>query len=183
MTDRQDDKVDKDGVPISEAHKAIYDHLGECRDDIVGHIDQKINRHVENRHDSLIELGAPVSVVFDGHSPDEVFTKLVAMSDQFDELANAVLGTPKSSFLGGGRVRDGLVAKNDELFQKFGNGQAVPAKLTEKTIEDIVSRLMVRPKRKFTAAQWAFFGVAVATLGTVLVQILQILWDIRRDVG
>lgn len=128
--DRQDDRVDKYGVPISEAHKAIYDHLDECRDDIVDHIDQKINSHFESAHDGLIVLHHPIADVFGDVSPDVAMRRVVAMSKQFDELADAVLGTPKSQFLGGGRRDDGLIAKNDALYQKLGNGQKIEATMS-----------------------------------------------------
>lgn len=46
----------------------------------------------------------------------------------FEELANVVLGTPKSKFLGGGRIEDGLVHKVEIMDQKVDDlGEAVKA--------------------------------------------------------
>lgn len=121
---RQDDKVDVGGVPISEAHKAIYGHLDDARDEIITHITTKFDEHNKDDHSGLIVLQDPA--VFGG-PPDRYFQQQIKMAKEFTILADAVLGTPKAEFLGGGRQDDGLVAKNDALYQKFGNGGKIEA--------------------------------------------------------
>ncbi len=160
MTDRQDDKVDKDGVPLSKAHKELYENFDKSRREILAHIDRKIESHEldENAAARAREALARIDL---------------------DAIGDAVLGTRKAEFLGGGRNKDGIVDKVDGLVKKVGNG--TPAEMDTDQIEEIVKKV-TRTRRKLSPAQWTFFGVVVVTLGTILVQILQTVLEINRGV-
>ena len=89
--------------PRTLEHAAIYQHIGECRDEMIMHQSRCIEefeiRHIAEQHVAMM------SVAF-----------------QFPELANKALGTPKTELEGGGRNDDGWDHKIEDLYLKLGNG-------------------------------------------------------------
>lgn len=115
--------VGEDGLPISAAHKAIYRHLDECRDEMVAHIDNVMSKHVQVTHKELMLRTESIAQ----HLQDRV---------AIEEIANMALGSPRSELRGGGRNNDGWDtiirenrAKIDELHDKLGNGQRLKMQL------------------------------------------------------
>lgn len=144
MTMREDDLVNEDGIPLSPAHKAldekidkVYDHLNECKEEMIRHFDESMIGHLEQRHADLIHLDAPFEEFFPGQSAGSVLQSISMMAAQFPMLASAVLGTPKDAFFGGGREADGMVSKQAvmesqmrDLHSKLGNGKQIKAGLS-----------------------------------------------------
>jgi len=137
MSDEKNDK-------ISAEHQKIYDHLGECKDEMIEHMDNTLLDHINTSHHDLIHLQTPFEELFPGESADSVMLKLALMADQFPKLLNVMLGTEKDVIFGGGRFNDGFVHKLetittnqrgidhkvDVLYQKLGNGEKLETKMS-----------------------------------------------------
>jgi hypothetical protein len=139
MTDRrEDDQIDPiTGIPLSAAHQAIYAHLDDCKEELLEAHDQMLEefetRHVASRHHPAM------TDMFPGETPEKIVRSLVDMSNDFNVLADVVLGTRKTKFEGGGRQEDGWDHKIEDLYQKLGNGQAIKVKLPASVWAAVIS--------------------------------------------
>ncbi|TNF82063.1 MAG: hypothetical protein EP299_01705 [Acidobacteria bacterium] len=146
---REDDHIDPvTGIPLSAAHQAIYEHLDDCKEELIEHHDKMLEefekKHIDDRHHPAM------TDMFPGQTPEKIVRSLVDMSNDFNTLADTVLGTRRTPFEGGGRNDDGWDHKIEDLYAKLGNGQPV--------------------KIKLPPALWA---AIISTVGLVIVEIIQ----------
>lgn len=92
---REDDMVNENGEPISPAHKAIYDHLDQCKNELMAHHDMTLDkferRHVtERHHEPMSDYLANVDL-----TPQDLVESAVQMHEIVPGLADFVYGPPK----------------------------------------------------------------------------------------
>ena len=87
---RIDDLVNGDGVPVSAAHQSLYDHLDDCKVEILTHVDSVMAIHVKERHHlSMTDLLADSRL-----TPETLITSVIAMYEIVPGLTDFVYGPP-----------------------------------------------------------------------------------------
>ncbi len=150
MPDRRvDDLVNDEGEPISLAHKAIYEYIGECKKEIIadrGRVSaEAVAAHVaEHHHPSLAELAHQ-----QGKTPTELMEELMGAAQMNRRIIDALEGKEVQR-LDGRVTRDkdtGLIFQVAEIREEMKDG--------------------VKHKAELTKAQWGVVTAAVISLGTI----------------
>ena len=155
---RADDMVDANGEPISEAHKAIYAHIGECKQELLDKHDamidtvtqRAINLHVDNmHHTSLIDLAKQT-----GRTPEQLMQAFVTSIDISERVVTALDG-PTVKQIDGTVTRnkeDGLIFQVADMRADMKNG--------------------IKHKAVVTGPQWVFLGTLITALATIAVALI-----------
>jgi hypothetical protein len=148
---RADDKVNGEGEPISAAHQAIYEHITQCRDEIIadrGRISkERIDEHEKlHHHPPLSKLAADV-----GKSPTQLMREFIAAAEVSGRVVDALEGPEVTNIAGESHRAEesGLVWQVADIQSQMSNG--------------------VRHKAELSKGQWTAITALITALGTIAV--------------
>lgn len=155
---REDDQMDPiTGIPVSAAHQAIYNHLDECKDElldgqqkVVADIEAWHDQHIDERHHPpLNEIAAQL-----GRNPTQLMQDFIRSMQTSERVVDALDG-PIVRGLDGVEhrvVEDGMIHQMKDIQLQMSNG--------------------IKHRAELSKSQYALAIAAIGALATIAAALL-----------